>query len=326
MPCSAASAYWLGVLRQELRPVQPPLRIARDDVGEGPAPVDPEVPARHRSRPPAPSGATASHGRPPPDASTGRLPGESLLCAAAARLLVSCAHVDLDPHHRGDRRPRRPRREPAARLRAPAARPSAASPSPSPSSASAPRWPRPTGWCAPPRSPPSARSSRSRRGRGGGGAGLQPRAPGRRRLRRLCRPHRPACSAAGRGCSRTSSRASSTSRSPTAATTRARRTSCAPSAELFGVAPRPSPRSRPATSRAGAAIPGRCSASPRDADLATVRARWRELVRAHHPDKMIARGLPPETVNLANARLAQINHAWEEISARLRAAAAAATG
>jgi DnaJ like chaperone protein len=57
----------------------------------------------------------------------------------------------------------------------------------------------------------------------------------------------------------------------------------------------------------------------RDADLATARARWRALVRAHHPDKMIARGLPPETVNLGNARLAQINRAWEEVSARLRA-------
>lgn len=56
---------------------------------------------------------------------------------------------------------------------------------------------------------------------------------------------------------------------------------------------------------------------PRDADLAAARARWRELVRAHHPDHMIARGLPPETVNLGNARLAQINRAWEEISARL---------
>ena len=43
---------------------------------------------------------------------------------------------------------------------------------------------------------------------------------------------------------------------------------------------------------------------PHDADLATVRARWRDLVRANHPDKMIARGLPEETVNLANARLA----------------------
>ena len=56
---------------------------------------------------------------------------------------------------------------------------------------------------------------------------------------------------------------------------------------------------------------------PADADLATARARWRALVRTHHPDKMIARGLPPETVNLGNARLAQINLAWEEISSRL---------
>ena len=46
-----------------------------------------------------------------------------------------------------------------ARLRAAAAARGAASPSPSPSSASAPRWPRPTAWCTPPRSPPSARSS-----------------------------------------------------------------------------------------------------------------------------------------------------------------------
>lgn len=57
---------------------------------------------------------------------------------------------------------------------------------------------------------------------------------------------------------------------------------------------------------------------PRDADLPAVRARWRELIRANHPDKMIARGLPPETVNLANTRIAAINQAWEEISARKR--------
>jgi DnaJ like chaperone protein len=54
----------------------------------------------------------------------------------------------------------------------------------------------------------------------------------------------------------------------------------------------------------------------RDADLATIRARWRELVRTSHPDQMIARGLPIETVTLANARLAAINAAWEEIRAR----------
>ena len=62
----------------------------------------------------------------------------------------------------------------------------------------------------------------------------------------------------------------------------------------------------------------------RDADLATARARWRALVRVHHPDRMIGRGLPPEIVQLGNARLAQINGAWEEISARLRPAASPA--
>lgn len=56
----------------------------------------------------------------------------------------------------------------------------------------------------------------------------------------------------------------------------------------------------------------------RDAAMPEIRARWRELVRAHHPDKMIARGLPVETVNLANARLAAINRAWDEISHRTR--------
>jgi DnaJ like chaperone protein len=56
---------------------------------------------------------------------------------------------------------------------------------------------------------------------------------------------------------------------------------------------------------------------PRGADLATVRKRWRELVKQHHPDRMIARGLPPETVRLADSRLSVINRAWKEISARL---------
>lgn len=65
---------------------------------------------------------------------------------------------------------------------------------------------------------------------------------------------------------------------------------------------------------------------PRDADLSTVRARWRELVQLHHPDRVIARGLPPETVTLANDRLAAINAAWEEISTRMRRRPAAAPG
>jgi DnaJ like chaperone protein len=60
--------------------------------------------------------------------------------------------------------------------------------------------------------------------------------------------------------------------------------------------------------------PWRVLGVPRDADMVTLRARWRELVRAHHPDQMIARGLPTDAVSLANARLAAINQAWKEIS------------
>ena len=41
---------------------------------------------------------------------------------------------------------------------------------------------------------------------------------------------------------------------------------------------------------------------------------------------MIARGLPVETVNLANTRLAAINAAWEELSARLQPPRASAAG
>ncbi len=56
----------------------------------------------------------------------------------------------------------------------------------------------------------------------------------------------------------------------------------------------------------------------KDADLPTVRRRWRELVKTHHPDQLIARGLPAETVNLGNARIAAINRAWEALQARMR--------
>lgn len=62
---------------------------------------------------------------------------------------------------------------------------------------------------------------------------------------------------------------------------------------------------------------------PRDMPLAEIRAHWRDLVRRNHPDRMIARGLPPETVTLGNARLAAINDAWQEISARRSPAAGA---
>jgi DnaJ like chaperone protein len=45
-----------------------------------------------------------------------------------------------------------------------------------------------------------------------------------------------------------------------------------------------------------------------------VRKAWRDLVRETHPDRMQARGVPPEAIRLAERRLVDINRAWEEIS------------
>ncbi len=70
----------------------------------------------------------------------------------------------------------------------------------------------------------------------------------------------------------------------------------------------------------GAHDPWKVLGVTRDTPLPEIRARWRELVRINHPDRMIARGLPPETVTLATARLSAINAAWEEISTRDAAA------
>ena len=50
-----------------------------------------------------------------------------------------------------------------------------------------------------------------------------------------------------------------------------------------------------------------------DTPLKTVRKVWRELVRSNHPDAMIARGVPPEAVKLAEKRLIDINRAWDSI-------------
>lgn len=51
----------------------------------------------------------------------------------------------------------------------------------------------------------------------------------------------------------------------------------------------------------------------RDADLATVKRRYRQLVVENHPDRLIARGVPEEFVTIANDRMAALNAAYESI-------------
>lgn len=55
---------------------------------------------------------------------------------------------------------------------------------------------------------------------------------------------------------------------------------------------------------------------PAGAPLDDVRKAWREAVKASHPDVMMARGVPPEAVQLAEDRMRAINAAWEAISRR----------
>lgn len=45
-----------------------------------------------------------------------------------------------------------------------------------------------------------------------------------------------------------------------------------------------------------------------------LKSHYRGLVRQNHPDRQIARGLPPEAVKIATNRLAGINAAWDRIA------------
>ena len=53
----------------------------------------------------------------------------------------------------------------------------------------------------------------------------------------------------------------------------------------------------------------------RDAALEEIRRVWRALVLENHPDRMLARGVPPEAIRLAEKRMVDINRAWDEIQA-----------
>ncbi len=52
-----------------------------------------------------------------------------------------------------------------------------------------------------------------------------------------------------------------------------------------------------------------------DADTAALREKYRELMRENHPDALIARGVPPSLVKIAENRTAAINAAYERILA-----------
>ena len=55
--------------------------------------------------------------------------------------------------------------------------------------------------------------------------------------------------------------------------------------------------------------------SPSDS-FDTLRKLYRDKVRAAHPDRMLARGVPVEAMRKAEKRMIDINHAWDEIRAQ----------
>ena len=59
--------------------------------------------------------------------------------------------------------------------------------------------------------------------------------------------------------------------------------------------------------------------SPSD-DFASIRKHYRVLVSQHHPDRLIARGVPEEFHAIANDRMATMNAAYEAIEKERRAA------
>ncbi len=52
---------------------------------------------------------------------------------------------------------------------------------------------------------------------------------------------------------------------------------------------------------------------PRGSPPEVVRRAWRRLVADNHPDRLMAHGVPPECIRLANDRMARINAAWAAV-------------
>jgi DnaJ like chaperone protein len=51
----------------------------------------------------------------------------------------------------------------------------------------------------------------------------------------------------------------------------------------------------------------------RSASDDVVRATWKKLMRENHPDSLASRGVPPEFIARASAKVAGINAAWDRI-------------
>jgi DnaJ like chaperone protein len=85
-------------------------------------------------------------------------------------------------------------------------------------------------------------------------------------------------------------------------------------AEIFGFSDAEFDRIRASNIGADEADPYRIIGAPHDISDDQLKKRYRALIREHHPDRLIAEGMPAEFVEVANEKLAVINDAYDRIA------------
>lgn len=87
-------------------------------------------------------------------------------------------------------------------------------------------------------------------------------------------------------------------------------------ADIFGLDSRRYARVRDRFLTASTADPYQVLGIRADLSDDEIKKAYRRLIREHHPDTLVARGLPRELLDQANGRMAAINAAYDEISKR----------
>lgn len=84
-------------------------------------------------------------------------------------------------------------------------------------------------------------------------------------------------------------------------------------AQLFGFAEPEFARIREAHVGPEAADPYRVLGIARESSADDIKKRWKALLREHHPDALVARGVPQEFIDVATKKVAAINAAYDRI-------------
>ncbi len=83
--------------------------------------------------------------------------------------------------------------------------------------------------------------------------------------------------------------------------------------QIFGLEPATFERIRAAHLGAEKSDPYAILGVPHDSTDSQIRTAWRKLTREHHPDTLIAQGMPQDFVDVATGEMATINAAYDTI-------------